>query len=117
MSRRVIGSILLYSALIGGALIALVPMLWMVSASLMPTGEATSYPPRLLPSAPTLEHYRAVFTGLNMGRYLLNSTIIALTVTAVSLVINSMAGYAFAKLRFRGRDQLFRWLGMGLVIP
>jgi multiple sugar transport system permease protein len=52
-----------------------------------------------------------------MRRYLLNSTVIALTVTVVSLLINSMAGYAFAKLRFKGRDRLFRVLGTGLVIP
>jgi multiple sugar transport system permease protein len=117
MNKRTIASVALYAALIAGALVALLPMLWMVSASLMPPGEATTYPPRFLPSAVTLEHYRAVFTGLNMGRYLLNSTIIALTVTAVSLLINSMAGYAFAKLRFPGRERLFRLLGMGLVIP
>ena len=112
-----IGRALLYSALVVGAVIALFPMLWMVSASLMPTGEATSDPPRFLPSRVTGEHYRALFTRLNVGRYLVNSTIVALTVTAISLFVNSMAGYAFAKLRFRGRDRLFRMLTTGLVIP
>ena len=115
--RATLGRILLYAALLVGAFLALLPMIWMISASLMPTGEATSFPPRLFPSRVTFEHYRAVFTGLNMRRYLVNSTIIAITVTAVSLFINSMAGYAFAKLRFRGRDRLFRFLGGGLVIP
>jgi multiple sugar transport system permease protein len=110
-------SLLLYAALIFGALLALFPMLWMVSASVMPTGEATSSPPRLLPSHVTGEHYRALFTRLDLGRYLINSAIVALTVTVVSLFVNSMAGYAFAKLRFRGRDRLFRGLTMGLVIP
>ena len=100
-----------------GAFLSLAPMLWMISASLMQTGEATQYPPRLLPRDPTLEHYRDVFTRLNMGRYLLNSAIIAGTVTAISLFVNSMAGYAFAKLRFRGRDRLFRVLSAGLVVP
>ena len=109
--------VLLYALLLAGAAAALLPMLWMVSASLMPAGQATTYPPRLLPSEVTFEHYRAVFTGLNMGRFLLNSALIALTVTAISLLINSMAGYAFAKLRFRGRDRLFRLLSAGLVIP
>jgi multiple sugar transport system permease protein len=108
---------LLYALLIAGAAISLLPMLWMLSASLMPPGEANSFPPRLLPSAVTFEHYRALFTRLNLGRYLLNSTIIAVTVTAISLVINSMAGYAFAKLRFRHRDRVFRLLATGLVIP
>jgi multiple sugar transport system permease protein len=89
----------------------------MVSASLMPTGEASTYPPRVLPSRVTFEHYGALFTRLNLGRYLLNSTLISVAVTVISLAVNSMAGYAFAKLRFRGRDRLFRVLGAGLVLP
>jgi multiple sugar transport system permease protein len=92
-------------------------MVWMISASLMKPGEAMTYPPKLFPDEVTFEHYRSVFTTLNMRRYLLNSALIAFTATAVSLVVNSMAGYAFAKLRFRGRDGAFRVLGAGLVIP
>ncbi|MGH7717554.1 MAG: carbohydrate ABC transporter permease [Gemmatimonadaceae bacterium] len=92
-------------------------MAWMVSASLMPAGEASSYPPRLLPRVVTLEHYVTLFTRLNLGRSLLNSALIALTVTLISLLVNSMAGYAFAKLRFRARDRLFRLLATGLVVP
>ena len=95
----------------------MLPMIWMVSASLMPAGEATTYPPKLLPRTITLEHYRSLFTRLSLGRYLLNSTIIAFTVTAISIIINSMAGYAFAKLRFRSRERLFRVLATGLVVP
>jgi multiple sugar transport system permease protein len=115
--RRRLGAVLLYLALCAGAFIAILPMLWMISASLMPTGQATTYPPRLVPREITFAHYKAVFTGLNMGRYLVNSAAIAFSVTAISLLINSMAGYAFAKLRFRGRERLFRFLSAGLVIP
>jgi multiple sugar transport system permease protein len=107
----------LYAALLLGALLALAPMLWMVSASLMPAGESTTYPPRLLPSVATLEHYHTLFTRLELGRNLLNSSLIALTVTAASLIVNSMAGYALAKLRFRGRERLFRTLSAGLIMP
>jgi multiple sugar transport system permease protein len=117
MSRSRLGTVILHLALLLGALIALFPMLWMVSASLMPTGQASSSPPRLLPDHPTLEHYRDVFTRLRMARYLLNSAGIAIGITIVSLLINSMAGYAFAKLRFRGRDPIYRLLSAGLVIP
>ena len=109
--------VLVYVLLLAGAFLAILPMIWMVSASLMPTGDATTYPPRLFPRDITFEHYRTVFAGLNMRRYLVNSAGIALTVTAISLLVNSMAGYAFAKLRFRGRDPLFKFLGAGLVIP
>ena len=117
MRGSLLGRVLLYAALVAGAFLAILPMLWMVSASLMPAGQATTFPPRLFPDEVTFEHYRTVFSGLNLRRYLLNSAIIALTVTAVSLVVNSMAGYAFAKLRFPGRDSIFRLLGTGLVIP
>jgi len=109
--------IALYTLLILGALLALAPMLWMLSASVMPTGEASAYPPRFFPSTVTFAHYGELFTRLNLGRYLFNSAFIALMVTAISLVINSMAGYAFAKLRFRGRDRTFRLLSLGLVLP
>ena len=107
----------LYALMVLGALLSLLPMVWMVSASLMPAGEASTYPPRLFPRTVTLEHYVALFTRLNLGRYLLNSALIAGTVTLISLVVNSMAGYAFAKLRFRARDRLFRVLAAGLVLP
>lgn len=118
MRRRVrLGPLALHVALVIGALIALFPLLWMISASFMPTGMANQYPPHFVPSHPTFEHYRAIFTRLSMGRFVLNSAIIAFAVTAVSLFINSAAGYAFAKLRFRGRDKIFRALMLGLVVP
>jgi len=89
----------------------------MVSASFMQTGMANQYPPHFLPRHPTFAHYREIFTRLSMGRFVLNSAIISLLVTGLSLFINSAAGYAFAKLRFRGRDKLFRGLMLGLVVP
>ncbi len=107
----------LYALLAIGAVMALLPMVWMVSASLMPSGEASTYPPKFFPSTVTFSHYIDLFTRLNLGRYLFNSAFISLLVTGLSLVINAMAGYAFAKLRFRGRDSLFRALSTGLVLP
>jgi multiple sugar transport system permease protein len=89
----------------------------MLSASFMASGEASRYPPPLLPSAPTLEHYAALFSRLNLARYAFNSALIAGAVTLISLFLNSMAGYAFAKLRFRGRDRIFKALLAALVIP
>ena len=108
---------LVHAALVLGAIAALTPMLWMISASLMPTGEASAYPPRFLPRTVTFAHYADLFTRLELGRHLLNSALISTVVTAVSLAINSMAGYAFAKLRFRGREKVWRLLITGLVIP
>jgi multiple sugar transport system permease protein len=99
------------------ALLTLVPLAWMVSVSLMPAGEANQLPPRLLPSAPTLTHYRALFERLDLGRAFRNSLLLSTSITAISLLCNSMAGYAFAKLRFRGRDRLFAVLLTTLVVP
>src|SRR5882672_12747561 len=96
LTRRRISQVVLYALLIIGALIALLPMMWMLSASFMPTGEASTYPPHFFPSRITFSHYGELFTRLNLGRYLFNSALIAFTVTGLSLVINSMAGYAFA---------------------
>lgn len=107
----------LHGALVLGAVLTLAPLLWMVSASFMPTGQANSYPPALLPNGVTLEHYRDLFTRLDLGRTVFNSAFLATAVTLVSLLVNSMAGYAFAKLRFRGRDRVFRGLLTALVIP
>lgn len=107
----------LHLILIGAAVLTLLPLIWMVSVSLMPAGEATAWPPRFLPSVATLEHYRALFTRLNLARAAANSAALALAVTVIALAFNSMAGYAFAKLRFRGRETLFRGLSAALVIP
>src|SRR5688572_16565074 len=103
--------------LLVAAILAMGPLLWMVSASFMVAGEANTSPPPLLPADPTLEHYRTLFTSYNLGRYFLNSLIIALGGTVLAVLITGMAGYAFAKLRFRGRDPLFRALLAGMVIP
>ena len=107
---------LLYAALLGLAAATLFPLVWMVTASLMPTGEATSAP-HLWPRAVTLEQYRTLFTRLPIARALANSTLLATAVTLISVLVNSLAGYAFAKLRFPGRDGIFRALLAGLVIP
>ena len=115
--RRTPVTVLVYAALATLALATLLPLLWMVSASLMPAGEATAWPPRFVPSIPTTEHYHALFARLDLTRALANSAVLATAVTAISLLLNSLAGYAFAKLRFRGREGIFRLLLAALVIP
>ena len=115
--HRLFPALLLYGALGVGVALTLLPLLWMLAASLMPAGEANSVPPRLWPSTVTFEHYAALFTRLDLGRYILNSALLAGAVTVIALFINSMAGYAFAKFRFRHRDRLFQGLLAAMVIP
>ena len=117
MNRRRVATLLVNGALALMALLTALPLLWMISASLMPAGEAMNLPARLLPSRPTLEHYVVLFERLNLGRTLANTFLLASMVTGVSLLCNSMAGYAFAKLRFPGRGRLFALLLATLIVP
>ncbi|WP_132999920.1 carbohydrate ABC transporter permease [Luteimonas arsenica] len=121
MSRPVGGSrldaLLVNGALALLALLALAPLAWMVSVSFMPMGEASRFPPPLLPDAVTLDNYRALFARTGIGRAFANSLVVSLAITLGSLVVNTAAGYAFAKLRFRGRDRLFQLLLAALVVP
>jgi len=115
--KRVLPTVLLNALLAALAVLVLAPLAWMVSASFMVSGEANHFPPPLLPSRATFEHYTDLFTRLNLARAFGNSLLVAVLATIVSLVTNSMAGYAFAKLRFRGRERTFRLLLAALVIP
>ncbi len=103
--------------LVGGTLVALFPLLWMLAVSFMRPGEASALPPLLLPAHATLQNYRDLFERTGMGRYLLNSLLISGAITLLSLAFNVTAGYAFAKLRFAGRKKLFQSLLGLLVIP
>lgn len=95
----------------------LFPFLWMISASLMHAGEASSFPPRFIPREFTLEQYQLLFQRLNVGRYFFNSAVLALGVSVFSLFINSMAAFAFAKFDFRGKRPLFIFLISSMIIP
>ena len=116
-NKRVLGRIGVYALLIAGALLAVFPLVWMVLASFMATGEASTYPPHIIPRTWTLEHYRSLFTRLALGRSLFNSALIATVVTVISVIINSMAGYALAKLRFRSQKKVYKALSLGLILP
>jgi len=116
MSRR-LESAVLHGVLIAGGVVTLFPLFWMLSASFMSTGEAATFPPHLVPHAATLDQYRQLFLRLNLGRAFFSSAFIATIVTISSVLFGSMAGYAFAKLRFGGRDRLFGLLLTAVVIP
>jgi multiple sugar transport system permease protein len=108
---------LLNAAVLLIGLIVVAPLAWMVSAAFMPRGTAQTFPPPLLPEHPTLENFRELFTRLRLGHYFFNSVVISLAITFCALLLNSMAGYAFAKLRFRGRAALLRLMLAALVVP
>ena len=99
------------------AALTIFPLAWMLSVSFMTPGEASHFPPPLLPSHPTLANYRELFAQAGIGRYFANSVMLAVAATLLSLMFNVGAGYAFAKLRFRGRERIFKLLLGALVIP
>jgi multiple sugar transport system permease protein len=114
---RTVNAALVNLALWLAVVFALFPLLWMVSVSFMQPGEASSYPPPVLPAEPTFANYRQLFAQAGMGRYAVNSLAIAVGMTCASVLFNVMAGYAFAKLRFAGREAIFKALLAALVIP
>lgn len=116
-SRRATETVLVNAALWLALFFALFPLLWMVSVSFMQPGEASSYPPPVLPADPTWANYRQLFAQAGMGGYVLNSLVIAVLMTGISVLFNVMAGYAFAKLHFAGREAIFKALLAALVIP
>ncbi len=107
----------LYIFLIITALVTLAPFFWMVSASFMLDGHASSYPPRFIPDQFTLIQYKTLFLRLNITRNFFNSLFLSIAVTIISLFLNSMAGYAFAKYKFKGKNRLFNFLLSSMVIP
>lgn len=95
----------------------LIPFVWMVSTSLMTDLEVYQFPPRLLPEAPRWSNYAGAMTQLPFGRFFLNTILVTLAAVAGQLVTCSMAAYAFARLRFRGRDKLFALYLATMMIP
>src|SRR5687768_4546652 len=87
--------VLVNGLLLGSATITLLPLAWMLSVSLMSAGEASTFPPPLLPSRVTFANYRELFTHAGLGRNLVNSVVLTAAVTLVSLLFNVAAGYAF----------------------
>jgi len=115
--KRPLAAIAVNASLAVLAAASLFPLLWMVSASFMPDGAASVLPPPLLPFAPTLAQYRELLQRAGMLRSLANSLFLATAVTLASLTFNTLAGYAFAKLQFKGRERIFQTLASSLLIP
>lgn len=93
------------------------PFLWMALSSVKPESLIMGQPGKLFPRDLTAENYRILLTRIPFARFLFNSFFFAGAVTACSLFLDSMAGYAFAKLPFRGRGPLFMLVLITMMIP
>ncbi|RAM52233.1 MAG: carbohydrate ABC transporter permease [Hapalosiphonaceae cyanobacterium JJU2] len=113
-----IGKGLLYVLLTLYAIVTIIPFLWALSASFKPLSEIVSGAANFLPQNFTLENYKQIFLQEPLFlRWLFNSVVIAICVTILNLLFNSMAGYALARLRFRGRHFWFLLILAVLAVP
>lgn len=113
VARRALG----YAALTLLAAVALTPFLWTISTSLKNIDEVFVYPPQWLPHHFKWANYTTLWTELPLGRWIWNSTYIVVLAVAGKLVLASTAAFAFARLRFPGRDLIFYSFLSALMIP
>jgi multiple sugar transport system permease protein len=107
----------IYSSLIIGSVGMIVPFLWMISTSLKTRDQVFRYPPIIFPSEPRFMNYVEAWQYADFSRFFMNSTIISITRTVGVVFIAALAGYALAKLRFRGRNLLFYIVISTMMVP
>lgn len=109
--------VLTYVAMVLLAVPFVFPTWWMITSSFKPISQIFAFPPTLLPSNPTAQPYLDALTLQPFARQYLNSLYIAAVVTALTMLSSSMAGYAFARIRFRAANALFMLVLSGLLVP
>ncbi|MGQ9457837.1 MAG: carbohydrate ABC transporter permease [Anaerolineae bacterium] len=109
--------LLAHAVLLAGSLVMLVPFLWMVSTSLKAPGQVFTDPPQWIPRPLMWQNYWEAVSIMPFGRFFLNSLIQSSGVTVLQLLTSSLAAFAFARLRSRGRDTLFLLYLATLMIP
>jgi multiple sugar transport system permease protein len=115
--RTQLGSWWIYALLILGIILLVGPFIWMVLGSFKTSGELRSVPPTWWPENPTLANYQDLFERQNFVRFFINSSVVALFVTAGNVIFCSMLGYALAKLHFPGKKILFAVVLATLMVP
>lgn len=117
MKAKTRTKVLAHGVLIAGSAVMLFPFIWMVATSLKDLSEVFTYPPRFFGERFKFENYGVMSERFPFFRFFLNTLKVSVIVTAVQLMTSSMAGYVFARLRFRFRDGLFGVYLATLMIP
>jgi ABC-type glycerol-3-phosphate transport system permease component len=104
-------------ALVVGAAVMVTPFIYMLSTSFKPQAFVLQNPPQFIPDPFTLGNYAQVWTTQDFARYAMNSVVVAVVSTAVSVLVSSMMAYAFARFEFIGKETIFRLLLTGLMVP
>lgn len=99
------------------ALFFIIPVIWVTISSFKSAGELFNFPPTLLPTEPTLNNYTQAFSYGSFGRYTLNTFFVATASMLIAILTNSMAAFALAKYRFKGRELLFMLTLATIMIP
>ncbi|GGE26208.1 sugar ABC transporter permease [Pullulanibacillus camelliae] len=115
VKRQTVKTIVTLVLIIGGILVA-IPFIWMILSSFKPDAEILEIPPTIIPKHVTFQHYIDLFQQLDFGIYLKN-TLILVVFGFVGMFFNAMAGYAFAKFNFRGREKFFYLILATMMIP
>jgi ABC-type glycerol-3-phosphate transport system permease component len=115
--RHPVRRTILYTALIITSLLMIGPFYWALATSFKPSADVFASPPKLVPNPWILQNYRDVFTLLPFPRYFLNSVIVTSAIVGLNVLFDTSAAYAFAKLRFPGRNALFFMLLITLMVP
>jgi ABC-type glycerol-3-phosphate transport system permease component len=106
-----------YVVLTVGAAIMVLPFLYMLSTSLKTQTYVLTIPPQFIPHPATVSNYHDAWSTDNFAQYFMNSVVVAVATTALSLLLSSMMAYAFSRFAFPGREILFKLLLLGLMIP
>ena len=108
-----------YLILIFGTLVTLVPFIWVLLTSLKPASEIIRIPPTFFPETWTLDSYRTIFTDPNvpLARFYMNSLFVSVFRVFITIFTSTLAGFIFAKYRFWGKDIIFGFILVQLMIP
>lgn len=115
--RRFINNVITYSLLLAGVGIVFIPFWYMLITSIKPQSYIFEIPPRLWPQEVTLNNYTNALGKDLFGLYFLNSLVVAVSTTTLTVLISSMLAYAFARLKFFGSQLLFYMFLLGMMIP
>ena len=117
-ARKRARNIVVYALLTLWGVVVLFPFYWMILTSVKSYGAYNSeYIPQFFTLSPTLQNYVDAFTTVSLGRYLLNTLIFTVATTGIMLVVITLAAYAFAKLRFKGKNLVFTLFLSLMMIP
>ena len=115
--QRIAGMGTRYAMLITAAVVLVLPFVYMVSTSLKSRSLVLEFPPKLIPDHPTTANYTDAWGSQNFGRYFLNSTLVAIATTTLTVLLAAMMAYGFARFDFPGRRALFAAVVVGLTLP